>query len=182
MKLLFVALLCCLSAATARAADGPITQIRLQHTRCYGPCPIDELTLNANGSAEWSGHKNSARLGLYNGRIAPGAFAELVKFLEDQNFFELRPEIGNGNIDASDTIVSVTRDKLSSCVVFRAETRAKLPSEFEKAFARASAQIAWQKDEIASKSGARGTLTRDLTPDETKIYATRRNPTRINCR
>ena len=182
MKIFFLALLCCLSLATARAGDGPITQITVQHTECYGPCPIDSLTLNADGSAEFGGRKNAVRQGLYRGQIAPAAFAELANFLEEQNFFEMRPEIGDGNIDASDTIISATRGKLPDCVVFRTGTRDKMRVKFGAAFARASAQIDWKRDASASQSGVSGSLMRDTTPAEAKFAVGTPSATRMPMR
>ena len=148
-----------------------MTQIKLQHSWCFGSCPIDEVTLNADGQAEFAGHRNAARQGLYRGRIAPEEFAKLAKFLKDQNFFELRPEIGSGNIDAPDVIVSVTRNELPYSVAFRLGARATLKTEIEERFARSIAQIGWQKDTVASNSGVRGTVRRDFTSSEARSYA-----------
>ena len=170
-----------LSAATAlpaRADDAKVTQIKLQHTQCEGTCPIDELTLNADGSAQFAGDRNSARTGFYRGQIAPAAFAELARALEDQNFFELRPQIGDGlTTDAPDAIVSATRAgsmlDAPHSVVFRASGNRELLEKLESVFESASAQIDWKKDEAASQSGARGTLTRALTPHELRLFADR---------
>lgn len=182
MKFILCALLCVVCGTTARAAEttstlsdllgrGPVTQIKLQHTWCFGTCPIDELTLNSDGSAEFAGHKNPARQGLYRGHIAPDKFAELAKFLENENFFELRAEIGVGDIDDSDTIVSATRGRLPHSVAFRWGTRAELETQFNAAFARAIEQIEWEKDEVVSKSGVHGTVRRDLTTAEIRSFA-----------
>ena len=159
-------------------ARNKVTQIKLQHTKCYGWCPVDELTLNADGSAQFAGDKNSAREGFYRGKIAPEKFATLVSALEEQNFFELRAEIGSPmTFDAPDAIISATRagsllDR-PHAVIFRASGNYALLTKLQTAFAEASAQIDWQKDEIASKSGLSGRLTRDLTPYEKKLFADR---------
>ena len=157
--------------AAARAADAPITQIQLQHTQCFGPCPIDELTLNADGAAQFAGDGNSARTGFFRGQIAPAAFAQLAQVFRDQNFFELRAEIGDAlTADAPDAIVSATRGGVSYRVTFRASGNRQLLDKLEAAFATASAPIGWQKVEIM---GARGTITRDLTAYEARLFADR---------
>ena len=163
------------SVGTARAADdAPITQFKLQHTQCYGPCPIDELTLNADGAAQFAGDIHSARTGFYRGQIAPAVFAGLARVFQDQNFFELRAEIGDAlTADAPDAIVSATRGGVSYKVVFRASGNRELLDKLEAAFAAASAPIGWQKVEIM---GARGAITRDLTPYETRLFADRKPP------
>ena len=160
----------------ARAAEGPITQIRLQNTWCYGVCPIDEITLNSDGNATFAGVRNRVREGFYRGKIAPETFAELANFLQAQNFFELRAQIGRGNIDAADTIVSVARGYEDYAVVFRVGGNEKLRLAMVNAFNKASAKIAWSKDEIASKSGVKGWIQRDLTASEKRIFADRKPP------
>ena len=168
---LFLALAIFLFAVGARAADGPITQIRLQQTRCYGSCPIEEIALSSSGDATFSGVRSSARVGFYCGQIAPEKFTKLATFLQNQNFFELRSEIGRGNIDAPDTIVSVTRGFDESAVVFRVGGNEKLRLLLVKAIAEASKDIIWIKDEIVSRSGVKGWIVRDLTPRETRLFA-----------
>ena len=172
----FFLLAICLFATSARAADEPIMQIRLQQTWCYGPCPIDEITLNSNGDATFSGVANSARDGFYRGQIASDKFAALARFLQNQNFFELRSQIGRGNIDASDTIVSVARGYNDDAVVFRVGGNEKLRLVLVNAIVEASNDIVWKKDEIASRSGVKGSIRRDLTPSETRIFADRKPP------
>lgn len=161
---------------TARAADAPITQIKLQHTECYGPCPIDEITLNADGNAQFAGIANGTRQGFYRGQAAPEKFAQLARALQGQNFFELRAELGSPATDAPDAIVSATRGGVSYRVTFRASGNRELLAKLEAAFEDASAQINWKKDENVSKTGARGTLVRALTAYESRLFADYKPP------
>lgn len=173
---LLVSLLCVALTITARAADTPITQIKLQHTECYGPCPVDEITLNADGNAQFVGIANGTRQGFYRGQIAPEKFAQLARALQDQNFFELRADLGSLATDAPDAIVSATRGGVSYRVTFRASGNRELLAKLEAAFEDASAQIEWKKDESVSKMGARGTLVRALTAYETRLFAHNKPP------
>ena len=171
MKLFFIALLCGLFGATARAADGPITQIKVQHSSCGYGCNTDELTLNADGSAEFAGDKGVLRRGYYHGRVAPQIYQQLTDFLNESDFFDLRAEVGeNRSLHFSDTIVSVQRGHLYATVVFHRGYQGKLLPQLEAICAAASAQINWQKDELASKSGVRGNITRDATTVETRLF------------
>ena len=174
---LLVSLIFAALATNVGAADAPITQIKLQHTECYGPCPVDEITLNADGNAQFAGVSNGTRQGFYRGQVAPEKFAALTRALEDQNFFELRAEIGDAlTTDAPDAIVSATRGGVSYRVTFRASGNRELLAKLEAAFSDASAQIEWKKDESVSKTGARGTIMRALTAYETRLFADRETP------
>jgi len=171
-----VCLLSCLAPpshsdeAKENKPDG-ISQIIVQRTECFGPCPIDSLTLNSDGSAAYSGVRHSSRSdsfrsGSFSGTIGKAIFASLVAFLQNQNYFELKPQIGSGNIDASDFLVNVTRNRLPYCVVFRAGGNEQLQGKFEKTLLAPIEQIAWQRDDKASDSGIKGTVQRPLTPRE----------------
>ncbi len=168
--------------ATARAADEPITQIKLQHSQCGYGCSTDELTLNADGSAEFAGERhdiarqNLMRRGFYRGQLASEKFEDLSEFLNASDFFDLRVEVGeNRSLHFSDTIVSVQRNHLYATVVFHRGYGGKLLPQLEALCADASAQIAWQKDEAASQSGVSGNVTRDATPAEAKFFTANPN-------
>ena len=180
-KYFFLFLLSALMAQTTsvRAAN-EVTQIKLQRTQCYGACPADELTLNSDGSAQYSGDRNSAREGFFRGKIAPEQFAALVKALEEQNFFELRPRIGYRMItDVSDTIISATRKSSrlgNTPYTVASRGGAAVIGRLKATFDKASAQIEWTKDEAASKAGVRGTLMRDLTREQKELFADKKPP------
>ncbi len=107
------------AAEVVATPETGISEITMQRTACFGACPIDSVTLRADGTASYSGMSSAPRTGRYNGTIAPEKFARLAAWLEEQNFFEFRPEIGRGNIDAPDLIVAVVRDRLPYVVAFR---------------------------------------------------------------
>ncbi len=173
-----VFLLCAKARADEPQTKKPegISQIVVQRTWCYGRCPIDSLTLNADGSATYSGFENAPRRGFFKGTLEREKFSALSSFLESQNFFELKPQIGEGNIDAPDFLVSVTRDRLPYCVVFRWGGSPLLQEKMEKALVGAGDQIQWQRDDQTSASGVRGALRRPLTPYEARSFADRKPP------
>lgn len=66
-----------------------ITAISLQRTPCFGPCPIDRVTLRCDGTATYEGKQFVERIGLYEGQIWVGRFRRLVELVEYVNFFGL---------------------------------------------------------------------------------------------
>lgn len=159
---------------TAVAKPAPISQITVQRTWCYGSCPIDSVTFSSDGRASYSGFKSTARSGFYTGVLPLEQFLELASFLEEQNFFELKPEIGSGNIDASDFMVSVVRGRLPYNVTFRLGDSQILEAKMRKTLLAVADAIDWQRDERASESGVRGNLRRPLTAYEKHSFRDRK--------
>lgn len=156
------------------AVANSISQISVQRTWCYGRCPIDAVTFNSNGTASYAGFRNAPRSGFYRGALLPDQFSNLASFLESQNFFELRSKIGQGNIDASDFLVSAVRGGVPYNVTFRLDRNSVLEAKMRKQFVAAMETIQWQRDEAASESGVRGTATRPLTGAETALFKDRK--------
>jgi hypothetical protein len=163
----------------ARAAPKEIvSQITMQRTPCDGPCPIDSLTLNLDGTASYSGVRHTARVGRYAGKIAPEQFARLATWLDEQNFFELRAEVGQDrriSTHSSDLLVHVVRDGVSYVVAFRGH-QLKLRDNMENTITNAAKEIVWQKDEVSSSSGVRGMAQRALKPNEVRIFSDYKPP------
>lgn len=173
----FVAALVFLIApARAQTAPAPITQIALQRTWCYGACPIDEVTLESSGEARYNGVRNAPRLGAFRGSLAPAKFADLARGLEEQNFFELRSEIGSQAVDLPVFLVRATRGGREYSVVFHSRGNEALEKRLRDAFEEATSAIEWQRDEAVSNSGVNGVVRRPLTSREARILKDRQPP------
>src|SRR5262249_51931069 len=92
----FICLLAALGLLVAESltslAAGPrhgITEITLERTPCFGTCPVDRVTLRADGSASYTGTRYVDRLGEYKGTIGREEFDRLAAFLVSQKFFTL---------------------------------------------------------------------------------------------
>ena len=135
-------------------AATPITEITLQRTWCYGPCPIDGIVLRADGTAQFSGKMNTGRTGDYKGTFWKGEFEQLTRWLESQGFFAMKDSYGEANIDAPDQIISVVRsgkrktvtNHMGGSLVFWG---------MERTIRGVASDIAWQ----AESSGIRGVAT-----------------------
>lgn len=162
---------------TPVVAAASISQISVQRTWCYGPCPIDAATFNSDGSATYAGFESAPRRGFYRGTLLPDQFSALVSFLESQNFFELRAEIGDDmTTDVPYFLVSAVRGGVPYNVTFRPGSNPVLQAKMEKQLVAAMETVKWQRDEAASASGVRGTARRSLTRSETRIFSDRKPP------
>ena len=52
---------------TYQADRSEITAIRLSRGACFGTCPIYEVTVAADGTANWNGERFVERVGRYRG-------------------------------------------------------------------------------------------------------------------
>jgi hypothetical protein len=143
-----------------------ITQIILQRTWCYGPCPIDRLVLNSDGTAIYEGRANVEKVGLYNGTFWKPQFKLLSEQLEKQGLLDFKFEIGEANIDTPDTILTVMRDRLPVTVVNHSIEGSPVLWMMEKAIVGFATGIRWKKDESAGKSGIKGIFRRPLSEEE----------------
>ncbi len=157
-------------AAPRRIAEqrDAVTQISVQRTWCYGSCPIDSLTLKADGNASYVSVRNGFQPnGRYVGHITPEKFQALASWLTEQNFFGLRSEIGRGNIDSSDFIVSVQGTYGRFIVAFRGN-EFHIGQKFKDTLLATSTGIAWKKDAVA-QSEIKGSVYQPSPPERKAI-------------
>ena len=105
-------LLLLLSAVTCMGvapAENEITEISLERTPCFGTCPVDTITLHPDGTADYFGKMNVARIGHYKGRFNQDDFARLSKLLIDRKFFDFQPFYWPGITDQPGLITTVKR-------------------------------------------------------------------------
>lgn len=131
-----------------------ITEITLRRTPCYGPCPVDELVLNADGTAQYTGKMNAMRIGQYKGTFWKGEFEQLARWIGTQEFFAMPDSYGWGNPDGSDQIISAVRGGQRKTVVNHIGNSVAVWG-MERAIRGVAADIAWQPE----LSGIRGIVT-----------------------
>jgi hypothetical protein len=103
------ALLGC-AAATAAPKPGRITEITLQRTPCFGRCPVDRVTLRADGTATYQGERFVDRLGTYKGRFT--GFEKLAAAANSAEFRGLKDHYASAATDLpSHNITVVTGGK-----------------------------------------------------------------------
>ena len=65
--------------------------IELERTACMGPCPVDVLTVYADGRLRYQGQANAPRQGSYAGQLTGREQAELVQAFDEARFFNFAP-------------------------------------------------------------------------------------------
>ena len=86
-----------------------ITEISLERTPCFGTCPVDTITLHPDGTADYFGKMNVARIGHYKGRFNQDDFARLSKLLTDRKFFDFQAGYWPGITDQPGVATTVKR-------------------------------------------------------------------------
>lgn len=95
----------------------PITAVRLRRGACFGTCPIYEVTLHSDGTAEWEGERFVDRIGRFHGEFSPNEFEKLASFVERVGFFGWEEE-NRGNVtDLPDYVLTVVAGKRTKTVL-----------------------------------------------------------------
>lgn len=74
----------------------PITEITLERTRCYGPCPIYKVVLRRDGQSIYVGKEHVQRIGTFKTTINKDDFDRLAHFLSSRGFFDLKDKYSDG--------------------------------------------------------------------------------------
>jgi hypothetical protein len=90
-----------------RSAGEQITEVTLERTACFGPCPMYTITLRRDGTATYVGRKYTERQGTYTGNFY--GFQRLAQFIESKGYFKLKDKYSTPITDAPGTITSVVR-------------------------------------------------------------------------
>ena len=88
-------------------ARNAITEVSVEHTPCYGPCPVYKLTLRHDGTAIFVGFSNVSKIGTYTATV--GGFNQLAQALRRHNFQRFQPDYTSGITDLSYTITTVVQ-------------------------------------------------------------------------
>lgn len=80
----------------------PVTAVTLRRGICRGFCPVYEVTLRSDGSADWNGERFVDRIGRFHGQLNAGDFEKLARFIERAGFFGWDDEFSSGVTDAPD--------------------------------------------------------------------------------
>ena len=76
--------------AVSNSKPTGITEIAMERTGCYGPCPQYTVTFSSNGSVRYVGGDYAKPTGSHKGTIPEGKFENLARFIHDRRFFEMR--------------------------------------------------------------------------------------------
>lgn len=139
-----------------KAATDPITEISLERTACFGACPIDKVTLHADGTATYHGERFVEQLGQYKGAFYSHDFERLVELIKAQQFFALKDRYAVPATDLPSIIISVTRNGKSKTVTDYGGDGPLSLWTVQAAIRGVASDIKWQKGVTKQTSGIRG--------------------------
>ena len=84
-----------------------ITAVTLRRGGSRGFSPAYEVTLRADGSADWNGERFVLRIGRFYGQFDVRNFAKLAMFVARAGFFGWKDEYSSGGTDAPDYELAV---------------------------------------------------------------------------
>ncbi len=96
-----------LFASLRKSQAGAITEISVEHTPCYGRCPVYKVILRGNNQAIFIGVSNTDRIGTYKADV--GGYDRLAQAISRKGFFQLQNRYAARVTDQSTVITSVLR-------------------------------------------------------------------------
>lgn len=132
--------------AHAQAA-APITEITVEHTGCFGTCPVYKVILRQDGTATFIGTNYVTKIGTYTAYF--GGFAHLARAIRARNFDQFkslytRPVTDNPSVETG--VVAGRRRKI---VVNYADTGPQALWEIQAMIDGTAAELSWKK--VSSK-------------------------------
>lgn len=133
-----------------------ITEISLERTECYGPCPTYKLILRKDGTASYIGEANVKRKGKYKGKVFEYYFNRLAALMESHGYTDIN--FADNNVlcfDSPHVITSVSYDDGRHKTIDKDECLDSMPDmaeratklwEIEMAIDGVAASIDWQPD------------------------------------
>jgi hypothetical protein len=152
-----------LAAVAATAAGGApaprkITEITLERTPCFGTCPVDKLTVRADGTAAYEGTRFVKRLGRYAGRFK--GYEKLVRVAGPGAFLALKDRYAAAATDLpTHTLTLIQSGKAKRVSDYGAVAPPPFQS-LEGELLALAAKIPWKKagpEPSTRRSGIRGT-------------------------
>lgn len=95
------------ASQSERRGGEQITEVTLERTACFGPCPIYKVTLRRDGTATYEGQQFVERKGTYNGTIY--GFERLAQLIESRGYFNLKENYTINATDLPSALTSVVR-------------------------------------------------------------------------
>src|SRR5206468_3818802 len=93
------------SAAQARSSD--ISSIKVEHTACFGTCPVYSVTIFRDGRVRYNGIEFVKEKGVRTKTISTGEFQRLAAKVDEIGFFKLKPAYRANITDLPTTVVTV---------------------------------------------------------------------------
>ena len=146
LLMLTAVLFICLMAAflwqqNVQAAS--ISEVSIEHTACYGACPVYKLTLKSDGTATFVGTDHVDKVGTYTARF--GGFNRLAQAIAQHRFRHFSANYTNSVTDMPHTITTVVSGGRRKTVDDYAHTGPQALWEVEVLIDGVVAEAQWKK-------------------------------------
>ena len=88
-------------------AKNSITEVSIERTACYGPCPVYKVTLRREGTATFVGSSHVDRIGTYKANF--GGFDRLAQAIERRDYRHFKDHYTAPVTDLPHTITTVVQ-------------------------------------------------------------------------
>jgi hypothetical protein len=124
-------------------AQSAITEVGVEHTGCYGPCPVYKLTIRSNGTATFVGFSNVSKIGTYTAYV--GSFNRLVQAIKHRGFQRFQPDYTSGVTDLPHAVTTVVQGDHRKTVVTDIVGEPQALWEIQTLIDGAVAEAHWKK-------------------------------------
>ncbi len=139
---LLIALLAAPQAARAQAA-ATITEITVEHTGCFGTCPVYKVILRQSGTATFIGTRYVTKLGTYTAFF--GGFDHLARAIAARQFAGFKPVYTRPVTDSPSVETGLVAGGKRKIVVNYADTGPQALWEIQAMIDGAAAELEWKK-------------------------------------
>ncbi len=131
-------------AQTAPAAStAEIAEISVEHTPCFGTCPVYKITLRRDGTATFVGSRFVDKIGTYTGNVYQ--FDHLARAVDQHGFGAMKPRYTSLSTDLAHVITTVVRGGKRQTVDNYGSTGPQALWEIETLIDGDIAQTQWKK-------------------------------------
>lgn len=127
-----------------------ISEISLEHTGCFGSCPIEKIVLRKDGTVTYTGKDFVPYKGTRRGKMTHG-FAHLAELVYRAGFFNLKDKYEAPYTDLDTSVISVVRNGSRKTVT---NYGGEAPVEvwgIEKAIEALLREVEWEKAKSAAR-------------------------------
>ena len=125
----------------AQAAS--VSEVSIEHTPCYGSCPVYKLTLGRDGTATFVGVAHVSKVGTYTAKF--GGFDRLAQAIVQRRFYHLSAKYTASVTDLPHTITTVVSGGKRKIVDNYADTGPQSLWEIQAMIDGVAAELQWEK-------------------------------------
>jgi len=93
----------------AKEVEHGIEEIGLERTRCYAGCPAYTFIIYSDGSFKYTGEYGVENIGEYTGNISLGQLNQVLKFINETEFFKFKDSYSSPYLDSAATYLMVKK-------------------------------------------------------------------------